>query len=207
MKDGMIEIPEIVYSQLNVQFVGVTPLITERFGETAQRSIEEAQQGTAKSKMKKAPRDPEREFREKLYIFEEDEKGNVSYGFRAIGVKKAMVEAGGRFTDDPMTLYRGLFTIPVELLRIDCENGPQMRSDRVVIGRGTTTIAYRPEFWPWSITVPIKFSEAFITAEQILNLVRIAGFSTGIGAWRPIRNGTHGQFEIGNVEYITFEEN
>lgn len=60
-------------------------------------------------------------------------------------------------------------------------------------------IAYRPEFVGWSCEMYIEFDENQITADQIINLVNQAGFTSGVGDWRPSAPktpGNHGMFEV-----------
>ena len=35
-----------------------------------------------------------------------------------------------------------------------------------------------------------------VTAEQLIGFFNLAGFSVGIGEWRPERNGDHGMFHV-----------
>jgi len=65
-----------------------------------------------------------------------------------------------------------------------------------VLGNGAADIRYRPEFDPWSVDLEIKYNAAVLSAEQIVNLVNLAGFSVGVGDWRPEKSGTHGTFHI-----------
>jgi hypothetical protein len=184
-----IEIPEISLSRLVVTIVGQTPLITHRFGERARKAIEDKQQHAAR--MAKPPREPEADFQDALYALDEDR-----YGFPASGIKKALVCAGGRFADETMTIIRGVVNIPGDLLAIRAP-APTMRSDTVRVDGGrVASIAYRPQFWPWEIDVPIVFNANLLSEAQLMNLVQLAGFSIGIGDWRPEKSGTFGTFTI-----------
>ena len=42
----------------------------------------------------------------------------------------------------------------------------------------------------------MKINEDVISSEQAYNLLLIAGFASGIGEWRPERNGDFGTFEV-----------
>lgn len=184
-----IEIPEIKLQRLIVTIEGQTPLITHRFGERARKQIEDKQQGAARTA--KPPREPESEFRDSLYVIQEG-----VYGFPAAGLKKALVYAGGRFADEQMTVLRGVINVQGDLLAIRAPE-PRMRSDTVRIDGGkTSSLAYRPEFWPWEMDVPVVFNATMLTESKVLNLFQMAGFSIGIGDWRPEKNGTFGQFSI-----------
>lgn len=190
-----IEIPEIKLARMIVHIEGQTALITHRFGERALGQIESKQQKVAK--LAREARDPKAEFMDALYVI--DEESNV-YGFPASGIKKALVYAGGRFADEKMTELRGVINIEGDLLPIEGSR-PVMRRDAVKIDGGrTSSIAYRPMFLPWRISVPVVYISTMISEAQVLNLFNIAGFTIGIGDWRPERNGTFGQFSVAGAE-------
>lgn len=188
MVDKTIEIPEIKLRRMVVAIEGQTPLLTNRFGERARKSIEDKQQKKARGA--KEARVPEDEFREALHVI-----GDGLYGFPAVGIKKSLVVAGGRFADEKMTHLRGVINIMGDLIPI-LGPEPTMRSDTVRLQGGVTSIAYRPQFMPWEMEIPIVFNATMISESQILNLFQIAGFAVGIGAWRPECNGVYGQFTL-----------
>lgn len=188
MAERTIEIPTIKLDTIVVTVEGVTPLLTNRFGEKAREKIEAKQQKRAKTA--KEARNPQEEFHDACHII-----GDGVYGFPAVGIKKALVVAGGRFADEKMTHLRGVINIMGDLIPIIGPE-PTMRSDTVRLQGGVTSIAYRPQFMPWSMEIPIKFNATIIGAAQILNLFQIAGFAVGFGAWRPECNGVFGQFVL-----------
>lgn len=188
MAEKMIEIPQIVLQQVLVRIVGQTPLLTNRFSERSKEAIEDNQQ--KKAKLAREARDPEIEFREAMHLISPG-----VYGFPASGVRKALVAAGGRFADEKMTHLRGVINLAMTHVPIIGPE-PTMRSDPARIRSGVFTIAYRPQFWPWRMDVPITFNGTIISQAQIVNLFQIAGFSVGIGSWRPESGGTFGQFTV-----------
>lgn len=195
-KDGTVTIPALHMERISVRIKGVTPLITHRFSEEAQRGIEGGQSGDAK--LKKPPRNPQAEFEAACYRTPEG-----GYGFPAAGVKKAMVSAGQRFAGEKGTELYGAFVIPLELLELEC-GAPRMRTDRVVLSgmSRTSSLAYRPEFTPWASTFPILFNADFITPASLVNLLRLAGQSVGIGDWRLEKKGSFGLFEVDEVKAL-----
>lgn len=190
----MLEIPSINLKDMLVTIHGITDLITHRFGERAMQQMESKQQKEARGA--KEPRVPDAEFRDALYVIDER---NEIYGFPAAGVKKALVNAGGRFTDEHMTVLRGVININGDLLPIATEGPPHMRRDPVRLAGGVSSIAYRPAFSDWSMDVPVRYNASMISKEQVLNLFQIAGFSIGLGDWRPEKNGVFGQFRVGEA--------
>lgn len=189
MAERTIEIPTIKLDTIVVTVDGVTPLLTNRFGEKARQKIEDKQQKKAKGA--KEARNPEEEFHDACHMI-----ADGAYGFPAVGIKKALVVAGGRFADEKMTHLRGVINIMGDLIPILSSKPPTMRSDTVRLQGGVTSIAYRPQFSPWSMEIPVKFNASIIGPAQILNLFQIAGFAVGFGAWRPECNGVFGQFVL-----------
>lgn len=184
-----ISVYELNLQTLHVKINGISPLIVHKFDEKTIRQIEEKQQGSGKSK-KKGSRNPEAEFNGARYIV--DKKHD---GFPASGFKKAAVRAG-TFMGLKMTDSRGSFHVIGELVKIICPKGPKLRTDMVRIGQGTSDVRYRPEYDNWSANLEIRYNANVISAEIIINMFNTAGFSTGVGEWRPERGGNFGMFEV-----------
>jgi len=189
MAEKVIEIPTLNLKRMVVHIEGQTPLITNRFGERARQKIEDKQQ--KKAKLAKEARVPEEEFMDACHIISEGQ-----YGFPAVGIKKALVVAGGRFADEKMTHLRGVINVMGDMIPIISDREPKMRSDTVRLQTGVTSIAYRPMFLPWAMRIPIVYNASMIGEAQVLNLFQIAGFAVGLGAWRPECNGVFGQFTL-----------
>lgn len=190
-------LPKRNVQTFTVRIVGTTPLITHRFGEDAIAEIERAQQGGARDK--KPPRNPEREFQQAQYVLQRDASGEaIAWGFPAAGIKLAMTIAGQREAGEKRTELMGRISIPAEMLRIITPTPPKMRTDRVRLSgmSGVTSLAYRPEFDPWEMIVPIRFNANSIQLDQVINILDHAGFSVGIGDWRVDKKGVHGQFDV-----------
>lgn len=189
-----ITIPQLRTARLRVRVEGITPLITHAFSAAAMAAMEAAQQGAAR--VKKAPRQPQAEYEASIYHTPDGRPA-----IPAIAIKRAMATAGQRFAGEKATELFGAFSIPAELLEIE-GSAPAMRSDRVVlsgIGR-VSSVAYRAQFSPWALSVPLVLNADFISPDQAVNLLRLAGFSVGIGDWRVERRGSFGQFGVVSVE-------
>jgi len=190
VKSATIELPPLNIQTVSFMLIGDSPLIVHAWSEKAKRQMLDKQMKKA-SKAKEA-KDPEADYEACFYRTE-----TGGYGFPAIGVKAAMVGAC-RFVDAKMTMARGAFHIDAEMLQVIGE--PRPREDMVRVGMGTADIRYRPEFPSWRIPVTVKFNAAVISAEQIANLLNVAGFGIGIGEWRPEKNGSYGRFHVASNE-------
>ena len=183
-QDVHIPAPSIKNATLRLQ--GVSPLICHAWSAKARQAI--LDKHMKKATPAKEAKDPEQNFRDSLYPLPD----GSGYGFPAIAFKAAMVRAG-TYLDLKMTFLRGTFHIPVDLVPI---NGtPTMREDMVRVGM-TTDIRHRGEFLEWSADLPIQYLERNISLEQIAHLAMTAGFSVGVGEWRPEKDGTFGMWEV-----------
>lgn len=185
-----IEIPDLPLLSFTIRIIGKTPLIACRFSEDAIAKLEADQQKKAKHKLD--ARDPEREFEQSRYRLPDGQDG-----FPALGILKSIKAAAMRMTELKGTEVLAALSIDVEehgLLAIDAP-APKMRTDHVVrVGRGN--VAYRAQYWPWSITIPVTVFTPSLSPAEAINLIRNAGFGIGIGNWRPEKGGYSGKFDI-----------
>lgn len=182
-----IQLPRPDIREVTFHLVGESSLICHRWTEKAKKQIRDKQM--KKATPAKEAKDPEADFLGSLYELPD----GTGYGFPSIGFKAAMVRAG-TYLDFKMTFLRGAFHVPGELVRIDGD--PTMREDMVMIGMGKADIHYRGEFLPWEADLPITYNAGVISAEQLANLAVLAGFSVGVGEWRPEKNGQHGRWSL-----------
>ena len=98
-----------------------------------------------------------------------------------------------------MTFARGVFQILADdagknLVEVFGE--PVMRQDVTRNSNGQPDIRFRAEFPEWSVKLSIKYDMKCITPAQLANLFNQAGFSVGLGDWRPERDGSYGCFSV-----------
>ena len=199
----VVPLYELQTQTIEVPVVELSPLLMHKFSEKAKKAIEDKQQQKA-AKAREA-KDPEAEFRGAMYLMPgaAADSDHPDVGFPASGFKNAIVSAC-RFVDGiPMTRVRGALFILADaagLVRINYGE-VRMREDAVRVGgkgkgTGTLDLRYRPEFLDWSATLRVQYNAAVISPEQIVNLINIAGFSIGIGDYRPERDGENGRFTV-----------
>lgn len=215
-----INAPEFEVMEFTIK--GTTPLILHAWDEKAKRMMLEKQTGKA-SKSKHEVKIPYNDFINSLYwltekpedgAFDEEAKDNfeqaivkgAKFGFPIGGIKQAIITGAGRGgMDVKMTELRGSMFLEgnTEASTFDFAEiigpPPVMREDMVKVG-GMSKVAdirYRGEFREWEIPLKMRINKnGKYTVEQLLNCVVLGGFVTGIGEWRPERDGQYGMFEL-----------
>ena len=188
-----IEIPAPNIQLIKVKIIGTSPLIYHKWDEKAIKMIEDKQQKKA-TKGREA-RDPDAEYKNSFYY---DSEGNIA--FPARNIKQAIVGSARFLQDVKMTILRGAVfvkgdkdnMIPV----IYKEKDKHMRKDMVTVGMGSADVRYRGELREWSMEFIIEYDGDLMSASQVVNLLQRAGFSQGLGEWRPEKNGDNGTFEV-----------
>ena len=172
--------------RVKVRIVGDSPLITHAWSQKAKQMMLDKQM--KKGTQAKEAKDPQRDYEESLYHLDDG-----GYGFPAVGVKACAIR-GAKGLGMVMSDTRAAFHIEGDLLKIDGE--PRPREDMVRVGMGTADIRYRAEFVKWSIDLPVTFNARIISAEQIVAMLDAGGFGTGLGEWRPEKDGQFGRFHV-----------
>ena len=203
----VLEIKPIKLETMKVHVIGKpdSELIMHAWDPKSIKMIEDKQQGVAKSK-KKPPRVPHNEYCASMYWLDKNGKGiapkkdptkHKYFGIPSRSFKKAMVAACRNIDDIPMTLARGAFHVLGEFVLIE-KAIPAMRTDMVRIGQGTSDVRYRGGWNGWEATLEIEFNAGVLTAEQVINLLHLAGFACGVGEWRPSSQagGSCGMFRV-----------
>lgn len=194
-----ITIPKLVIHTLKIPVRGITPLLMCRFDEKVKREMEERTEGKAKNK--KAPKDPEKEWNAARHI---STKGWD--GIHAGGIRAAIIDAARSVDGLTMTELKQCIFIKADgwsqdgtpLVRIHGE-----AEKHSGMCRTTTGVAYprhRPIYREWSAVITLTINGHILNEEQAVNLVSIAGFTCGVGEWRPTspksKTGDMGRFEI-----------
>lgn len=185
-----IELPKLNLQIVQLGISGTSPLICHAWAFKARRAMLDKQMKRATNK--REAKDPERDYEDSLYKLD-----NGKLGFPAAAFKNAMVGAC-RFADAKMTEVRGAVHVLGEMVEI--VGAPSPREDMVRLNGLTADIRFRGEFKEWRATLIIQFNANVISTEQVINLLNTAGFSIGVGEWRPEKNGSFGRFSVTTEE-------
>ncbi len=179
---------------IEVPIVGTSPLITQQWSRKAILQMEAKHQQKAASK--RTAKDPEA-----WYISTEGWDGVPAVAFKA-----AMVNATRQCAGLTIVLAKGIIRTLAQgttaegtgLIRIYGE--PRLHTSTPRNANGNPDVRYRPIYEPWRAIVPVRFNAHLVSAEQIVNLMAIAGESEGVGEWRPSspesKTGIYGCWEI-----------
>lgn len=210
-KNEVIEIRPLDVQKVNIRIVGDTPLIVHAWSDKAKQMMLDAQMGKTKTKAK-AKRDPFDDFIESMYwlegkpeeatpeAFEEAVKNGAKWGFPVGAIKQAANSAAYRlkWVKNQMEL-RGTYFLRTDFGEMAEIKGcvPKMREDMVRIGMGTADLRYRGIFEDWYMDFEMEYiASGSMTLEQIINVINAGGRVTGIGEWRPEKDGDFGRFHI-----------
>jgi hypothetical protein len=189
-----IEIPKPDFRIAKVTIVGESPLLVNKFSDKAKDKMDKKQQKKAVGA--REARVPEEEFQAALYVI-----GKGKYGVPADAIKNAVVGACSFSSGVSKVVAKGSFQI------IDSEGGllpltasKPVMDDRMVrvgpFGRKVAMTRYRARFDKWSTTFTFKYNAGVISAEQLINLIDVAGFHVGICDYRPACSGSFGMFHV-----------
>lgn len=189
---NQIEILEFSIREVVIPIEGISPLIVHKWTKKAMTEIQDKQAGKAKNK-KHDIRVPEEEYEEAKHKSPQGWEGFPAAGFKAAMIRGAKMI--GMVMKDTQTAF---------FIKADCEetqlvkiNGEShLRQDMVRVGMGSADVRYRPEYSEWSAILTIEFNSGVISANQIYQLVKAAGYGCGIGEMRPEK----GKFNFGRFK-------
>lgn len=195
-EETVITIPPIEIKTYVLRIVGDSPLMSHAWSEKARKQIRKKQTGEPSEK--KAPKNPQQEYEAAKYVLEDGR-----CGIPAIAFKLAAVAAARHVENLTMTYIYGVFHVIGEHAVI--EGVPEMREDMVKVGPGMSKVAdlrYRPIFNEWATNLTIRVNSRALSLEQLVHLFNQAGFSVGVGEWRPERRGDKGMFHVEGVQEL-----
>ena len=175
---------------------GTSPLIQHAWSEKGLTMLRMT--ATERRKQPKVARDPQGEAMNAAYRTPDGQFGLPLLAFKASLIGAAHKDIGLEKTLVRKSLFvSGSGTnavVPME------HSEPVIREDIVRIGANQTDIRYRPMFEEWRVKITAQVDTAALSQQDIINLVNRAGFSVGIGEWRPEKGGEFGRFEFDTSE-------
>jgi hypothetical protein len=194
-----ITIPRIEPKIMILKIVGITPLMVCAWSVKAREQMLAKQM--KKAKQGREAKNPEECYRNSLYT-----STDGWTGIPAGGVKGCIVNAC-RATDVPMTLAKrmifvraqGMTSTGQELVRVYGEH--QMHEGMVRIDNGgTCDIRFRAIYPKWRAEIEVEYLGSVISAQQVANLVELAGYIEGLCEHRPgspkSNTGNFGRFVV-----------
>jgi len=183
-----ISLPRMNLQAIDIRIVGESAYISHKWSDRLKKRMLAKMLGQAD--VGREPKDPEREFEESIY--------RMPDGVPAIPVMafKRAITSAGRFVENlKMTEIRGAVHLISHGELVPIEGSvPEMREDIVRVSNSAPDIRYRAQFKDWRVKLTVRFNANAISADEVLNLFRVAGFAVGVGDWRPECNGPFGTF-------------
>jgi hypothetical protein len=183
---------------IDVEIIGVSPLIPHKWSEKSLRMMRESQSGS-KARKKHDPKVPVDEAEGALYRLADGRPAMPATAFKA-----AMVGAARLFQGVTMTALKAAVFVHGEgsdqLVPIEGEM--TLREDTPRNATGVADLRYRYAFWPWQTTLQIEYLTAMVDKDSVVALVDAAG-NGGVGDWRPSApkslTGTFGRFRVASL--------
>lgn len=191
---SQVVIPEADIKAITLSIKGVegSTLIMNKFSKDAGQKIKDTQLNKPK---KKCPKDPVKVFEGSQY-----RASNGKLGIPSIAIKAAMVRAA-KIAGENMTDMRTGFHVVGDIIPFTKHSKEIMREDFLSLPAGGRDWKIRTEIEDWELKSTITFNNNFISAEQLANLLSLAGFHCGLLDNRPNSpksSGNHGLFEMSN---------
>ena len=220
------QIPAPNQKLMKVKITGTSPLIFHKWSQKAIRMILDKQM--KKAAKGREVRDPEAEYKESfysdpegsIYVPARNVKQAIVGSARFINGVPMTILRGSVFVrgetqevipvlqkgkkiklSSKVTMYdESSETHLPEIVGYDSKNPTiQMRQDMVTVGMGSADIRFRGQIEAWELEFFIEYDADILSAEQVLNLLQRAGFSQGLGEWRPEKNGDNGTFTVNST--------
>jgi len=230
-KEVKVEIPAPNIKTMKVEIIGTSPIIYHKWTQKAKEMILKKQMKDPEAN-KRTPRDPEGEFRASFYYDKDEElafpSGNIKQAMVGAvrnleGVTMTLIRGAVFTLGDEEGLIKLLYKRkPIKLSKkLKMYNGEsksdiiigtdpafpgivEIREDMVRVMGGGADVRFRGQVKDWTMEFLVRFNADVLSASQVLNLLQTAGFSCGLGEWRPEKNGDYGTFEIAtNAKTVT----
>lgn len=192
----VINVPALQMEEIILEIEGTAPLIVNRFGLKSQRQIED--KILKKAKVGREAKDPEAEYQDSLYKFSTGRKT----GFPAVGFKGAISRAAKLLGLVMVDTRIQFFVVPDDITEdgtqlVEIKGKHEKHKSFPRVANGNPDLRFRAIYKQWGAQLRIRYNAAFISSEQIANLVNMSGLC-GIGEWRPEKSntGAYGTYQL-----------
>lgn len=193
-------IPRPQKQTIAVSIRGTSPLLVHAWGDKARKMMLDKQMKRATGA--KEAKNPEQDVLDSLYVADEG-----WYGFPSSAFKAAMVGACRQVDGLPMTLAKRMcfvlddgFSTKQGMGLVRIYGDWQPHESMVRLESGVADIRFRAIFMEWTAVIRIEVNVGIISAEQMVNLLALAGDSEGVGEGRPSSpksaTGKNGRWEV-----------
>lgn len=191
-KDKEVVMQPLLIATMRAKIIGITPYLSNKMSDKDKQSMLDKQmgKGTEKNKI----RNPKEEVENKIHRLD-----NGDVGIPIVAIKKAMVESAPYLEMEKKLVRGGLFIVADEGNLVPLKYKKMVVNEAITRDSGisrTPRTTFRPEFREWSTEFTIKYNAKQVTPDQILNLLKVAGFHIGLGSWRPLTDGNFGTFTV-----------
>jgi hypothetical protein len=217
-------VPTFPYVWRRVVIEGITPLLTNAISDRVLDKIAADQAG---KKEAKKPRIPEQEYYEHHHICygvtdDISKLPEALCGFPAVGLKKALVQVigvlFGRAVQNQFAPwvwvngpYNGLVPITKEPVHKPTHEAFMKARAPSTLKRDATflyqqmkgrimTPCYRPMFFPWFMTLDIRYNSDVLHEEDLMHAMTALGNLTTFGSYRVARGGDFGRFTVESIQ-------
>lgn len=195
------EIQPLRIARMAIKIRGSSPLMIQAFSKKAKDEMIEAQTTTKPKAKKKPPRKIKEEI-QNAKILDAKKKPVVP----AIWLKCAIVTAAMRYYEVRSSFLKGVLRVcgnttdkatgdEAITLKFKRESVDE-RIVRLQDMRRTAFVRYRPVYHDWSCEFLVEWDQSAIDADAIVEFIRRAGWSIGLGEYRREKGGEFGSFEI-----------
>jgi len=189
-----IQLKPIVPKTISFWIRGTAPLIQHAWSEKALRMLRMT--AAERKKQPKVARNPEEEALAAMYVTDDGEPGLPMLAFKSALISAAHKDLGIEKTLVRKSLFLPAASYSANLIAPLVADAPEIREDIVRVGANQTDMRYRPEFKNWAVRVIVEIDSDMLNEQDVVNLVNRAGFSVGVGEWRPEKGGEFGRFEF-----------
>lgn len=221
-KSAPIVIKPMQLDKVEFTIEGDTPLIVHAWSSKAKRMM--LQKQMKKTKTAKEAKIPTNDAIDSAYWLtekpehgatEEEAQANFNaaieagakFGFPTNGIKTSICYGAMRagLFDKTTEIKGSMFIVGAreystfDLAELTTPETPTIREDICMVGamKNTADIRYRLEYWPWSIDLLLEYDRTGkFSLEQILNCIDRGGRYSGLGEWRPEKNGHNGMYHL-----------